>query len=140
MKVLLVEDDWLLAKGTAKLLERLGGWEVEITSEPERIFHLSELGQIDIILMDINLPDAVWDGNEVSGSDLSRLLKRQEQTKNIPIVLLTAYAIQSERDILLKQSLADEFFLKPITSYPELIALMENLIGNQSTAALNSDG
>ena len=136
MKVLLVEDDWLLAKGTAKLLERLGGCEVEITTEPERIFYLSELGKIDIILMDINLPGAVWNGKEVSGSDLSRLFKSQQQAKNIPIILFTAYGMQSERDVFLKQSLADEFFLKPITSYPDLIALMENLIANQSTSPL----
>ncbi len=132
MKVLLVEDDLLLGKGTAKLLSRLGGYEVEMTVEPKKIFHLSEEGKVDIILMDINLPGTIWDGNEVSGSDLSRLLKNQPQTKNIPIVLLTAYAMHSEKDILLKHSLADEFCLKPITSYPKLIALMENLIDGRN--------
>ena len=138
MKVLLVEDDLLLARGTAKLLERLGGYQVEISVECERIFHLSEAAEVDIILMDINLAGAVWNGDEVSGSDLSRLLKSQEQTKNIPIILLTAYAIQSERDILLKQSLADEFFLKPITNYPGLIASMKNLIDYQYVASLDN--
>ena len=128
-KVLLVEDDLLLAKGTAKLLERLGGYQVEISCTCERIFQLSQMGEIDIILMDVNLPGAVWKGDQVSGSDLSRILKGQQQTKNIPIVLLTAYAIESERDLLLKQSLADEFFLKPITNYSALMALMEDLIG-----------
>ena len=132
MKVLLVEDDLLLAKGTAKLLQRLAGYEVEFTHEPERIFHLSEVGKVDIILMDINLPGAVWDGNEVSGSDLSRLLKSQQQTNNIPIILLTAYAMQTERDILLKQSLADEFCIKPITNYQELIALIEKLVDRKA--------
>ena len=138
MKVLLVEDDLLLARGTAKLLERLGGYQVEVTVECERIFYLSQAAEIDIILMDINLPGAVWHGNEVSGSDLSRLLKSEQQTKNIPVVLLTAYAIQSERNVLLKQSLADEFFLKPITNYPALIALMKNLIDNQYAASLDN--
>ncbi|KST61946.1 response regulator [Mastigocoleus testarum] len=138
-KVILVEDDLILAKGTAKLLERLGGYQVEITFKCEKIFSLSQAGEVDIILMDINLPGAVWNGDEVSGSDLSRILKSQQPTKNIPIILLTAYAIKSERDILLQQSLADEFFLKPITNYSALIALMEDLISNQYIASMEGE-
>ncbi|MEO0967573.1 MAG: response regulator [Cyanobacteria bacterium J06639_18] len=137
MKVLLVEDDLLLARGTAKLLERLGGHQVEISVECEEILKTARAREVDIILMDINLPGAVWNGDKVSGSDLSRILKSQEQTKNIPIILLTAYAIKSERDILLRQSLADEFFLKPITNYPELIALMKNLTSGQYTVSID---
>ena len=137
MKVLLVEDDLLLARGTAKLLERLGGHQVEINVKCEEILKTAQAGEVDIILMDINLPGAVWNGDKVSGSDLSRILKSQEQTKNIPIILLTAYAIKSERDILLRQSLADEFFLKPITNYPELIALMKNLTSGQYTVSVD---
>ena len=137
MKVLLVEDDLLLARGTAKLLERLGGYQVDISVECDEILKIARAGEVDIILMDINLPGAVWNGDGVSGSDLSRILKSEEQTKNIPIILLTAYAIKSERDILLRQSLANEFFLKPITNYPELIALMKNLISEQYTVSID---
>ena len=137
MKVLLVEDDLLLARGTAKLLERLGGHQVEISVECEEILKTAWAREVDIILMDINLPGAVWNGDKVSGSDLSQILKSQEQTKNIPIILLTAYAIKSERDILLRQSLADEFFLKPITNYSELIALMKNLTSAQYTVSID---
>lgn len=75
LNILLVEDNLPLAKSTAKLIERLGGHSVQITDEPQTIFELCSQGKVDIILMDINLSGAVWEGEEISGADLSRLLK-----------------------------------------------------------------
>ncbi len=128
MNILLVEDDLLLAKGTAKLLERLGGDQVQITANPEKIMQLCQEGKIDVVLMDVNLPGAIWEGEEVSGADLSRLLKNQPQTANIPIIILTAYAMATERETLLHNSQADEFCTKPITDYQSLLDLIDRLV------------
>lgn len=128
MNILLVEDDLLLAKGTAKLLERLGGHQVQITADPEKIMQLCQGEKIDIVLMDVNLPGATWEGKEVSGADLSRLLKTQPQTAHIPIIILTAYAMATERETLLKNSLADEFRTKPVTDYQSLLDLLNRLV------------
>ncbi|MGD1912502.1 MAG: response regulator [Rivularia sp. (in: cyanobacteria)] len=84
LKVLLVEDNLPLAKSTAKLIKRLGGHQVQLTDEPKTIFELCSVGEIDIILMDINLPGAYWHGEQVSGADLSRLLKNNKKTASIP--------------------------------------------------------
>lgn len=128
LNILLVEDNLPLAKSTAKLIERLGGHSVQITDEPQTIFKLCSQGKVDIILMDINLPGAVWEGEEISGADLSRLLKANPNTAHLPIILLTAYAMANERETLLTESLADEFFIKPIKDYTALISAIERLV------------
>ncbi|MEM7590030.1 MAG: response regulator [Cyanobacteria bacterium P01_A01_bin.83] len=127
IRILLVEDNIPLGKSTAKLIERLSKHQVQMTDEPKTIFELCTAGEIDIVLMDINLPGASWAGKEVSGADLSRLLKTQPETAHIPIILLTAYAMVSERKSLLDNSQADDFFSKPINDYAALIKAIEQL-------------
>ncbi len=127
MNILLVEDDRLLAKGTAKLIERMGGHQVEITDDPKEIFQLCQGGKVNLVLMDVNLPGAKWEGEEVSGADLSRLLKSNQQTENIPIIILTAYAMLSEREALLAASGADDLFTKPVKDFQKLIDLIDTL-------------
>jgi CheY-like chemotaxis protein len=127
MKILLVDDDYLLAKGTAKLIERLGGHQVIFTDEPGEIFQQCQAGEIDLVLMDVNLPGAYWEGEEISGADITRLLKTDSQTSHIPIVLLTAYAMLSERQKLLQASQADDLLSKPVTDYNTLLELMTQL-------------
>ena len=127
MNILLVEDDRLLAKGTAKLIERKGGHQVQITDDPDTIFQLCQGGKVNLVLMDVNLPGAKWEGVEVSGADLSRLLKSDDRSKSIPIIILTAYAMLSEREALLAVSGADELLTKPVKDIQKLIDLIDKL-------------
>ncbi|MEM9508888.1 MAG: response regulator [Cyanobacteria bacterium P01_E01_bin.35] len=127
LRILLVEDNLPLGKSTAKLIERLSQHQVQLTDEPKTIFELCTAGKIDIVLMDINLPGASWAGEEVSGTDLSRLLKANPETAHIPVIILTAYAMASERESLLANSQADDFFTKPIDDYAALIKAIERL-------------
>ena len=127
LKILLVEDDILLAKSTAKLIERLSGHQVQLTDRPKTLFELCTAGQVEVVLMDINLPQAYWQGEKVSGADLSRLLKTNQETAHIPIILLTAYVTSKDRESLLANSQANEFFTKPISDYSTLIEMIERL-------------
>ncbi len=124
LNILLVDDDYTLARSTAKLIHRLGGYNVHITDEPAEIFHRCQAKEVDLVLMDVNLAGAQWQGQAVSGADIARILKNQAQTAYIPIILVTAYAMASERQILLESSHADEFIAKPITNYQSLLALI----------------
>ncbi len=130
LQILLVEDNLPLAKSTAKLIARLGGYQTQITDEPKVIFELCEAHKVDIVLMDINLPGVFWEDKEVSGADLSRLLKTKAKTAHIPIILLTAYAMMQERESFLANSLADEFVTKPISDYASLLAKIDKLTRN----------
>lgn len=127
MKILLVDDDCLLAKGTAKLIERLSKYSVALADEPAEIFRLCQSGEVDLVLMDVNLPGAFLGDEDVSGTDLARLLKTDLKTAYIPIILLTAYALVSERKKLLEASMADDLYTKPVTNYEELLSLITQL-------------
>ena len=127
MNILLVDDDYMLAKGTAKLIARLGSHDVVITDDPAEIIQLCQAGAVDLVMMDVNLPGAQWQGQEVSGAELCRFLKTQPSTAHIPIILLTAYALVNERQTLLAASQADEFCPKPITDYEALLELIEQM-------------
>jgi CheY-like chemotaxis protein len=128
MKILLVDDDYLLAKATAKLIERLGGHSVVINDEPSAIFQECQSGIVDLVLMDVNLPGAYWKDEEISGADLARFLKTDPLTAHIPIILLTAYAMLSEQQILLQASQADGLVTKPVTDYNVLFGLITRLM------------
>lgn len=130
LNILLVEDDLLLAKSTAKLIERMSAHRVQITDQPETFFELCAANKIDIVIMDINLSGAVWAGDEVSGTDLSRLLKTNPITSHIPVVILTAFAMANERKSLIADSQADEFLTKPVRDYSILIEKIEQLTRN----------
>ncbi len=108
----------------------MSGHQVRVTDEPQVIFELSRAGEVDIILMDVNLPEAFWKGEKVSGTDLSRLLKTDIDTANIAIIILTAYAMANEHKALMVESQADDFFAKPIRDYAVLIEAIERLVNN----------
>lgn len=127
LNILLVDDDYTLAYSTAKLIHRIGGHVVYVVDEPAEIFWQCENKNIDLILMDVNLPHAQWQGMAVSGADLARVLKNYPPTVDIPIILVTAYAMLAERKVLLENSQADELMTKPITDYGALLDLIHQL-------------
>lgn len=127
MNILLVDDDRALADSTAKLIHRLGGHNVYITDEPGEIFWLCQAKNVDLVIMDVNLPGAQWQGQAVSGADIARMLKNHPHTAHIPIILVTAYAMLNEQQALLETSEADKFVAKPITDYAALLGLIHQL-------------
>lgn len=126
MQVLLIEDDVLLAIGTSKLLERIGGHQVFITADPAEVLDRCKAGIVDLVIMDLNLQGARWQGQKVDGFMLSRYLKAQCQ--GIPIIIVTAYCLPTEQQTLLIQSGADCCYIKPITDYEAFLGVMAQLI------------
>lgn len=128
MKILLVDDDTLLTETTATLIQCSGDHQVYITDEPTEVFRQCQSGNIDVVMMDVNLPGAEWQGKSVSGADLSRLLKTQPHTANIPIILVTAYALVNEQNYLLETSKADSFYAKPILDFDLFLEGLTQLV------------
>ncbi|HEY9610840.1 response regulator [Allocoleopsis sp.] len=128
MKILLVDDDTLLAETTATLIQCSGDHQVYITDEPTEVFRQCQSGNIDVVMMDVNLPGAELQGKSVSGADLSRLLKTQPHTANIPIILVTAYALVNEQNYLLETSKADSFYAKPILDFDLFLEGLTQLV------------
>ena len=138
MKILLVEDDYLLGRSTARLLERLGDHRVRLTHKAADVFKHCQSGWSDLVIMDVNLPGTFWQGAEVSGVDLSKLLKQQPETAHLPVVLLTAYAMDDEISQMLNDSLANYLFSKPIVDYEAFLQLLEQLHRGEDVQGLTA--
>jgi two-component system cell cycle response regulator DivK len=120
-KVLYVEhnDDNLYMLKTR--LELLGHFEVLATADSEKGCKLAVTERPDVILMDLEMP--VMDRWEPV-----RRLKKDPQTRDFPIIGMSAHALSSERDQAIATG-CDEFDAKPI-EFEHLIAAILRLLAN----------
>jgi CheY-like chemotaxis protein len=100
-------------------LELLGDFEVVSAEDGEKGCALALSEGPDIILMDLEMP-------VVDGWEATRRLKADPQTRDIPIIALSAHALAGERDKALAAG-ADEFDTKPI-EFERLVATLHRLL------------
>ena len=104
-RILIVEDNELNMKLLRDVLEAYG-YATITTGEGAAALALAREQRPDLILMDLQLPD-------ISGFDAVRRLKDHEETRTIPIVAVTAFAmVGDERKAL--TSGCDAYLAKPI--------------------------
>jgi len=125
-RILFVEDDKLQAKLTKDYLEK-NGYEIIHVENGTSAIKVAKTKQVDIIILDLVLPD--MDGNEVS-----RWLKIDEDTKAIPIIMLTAKGSTIDKVTGLKAG-ADDYLAKP---YNE-IELNARIYASLRTKALQDE-
>ena len=105
-RILVVEDNLLSSKLLKQLLTA-HGYEVSESPEGLQALDIARDEQPDLILMDIRLPD-------ISGLEVTRLLKQDDRTKTIPIVAVTALASPDDEKKGLESG-CDAYIPKPIT-------------------------
>ena len=115
-RILVVEDDRLSLILLRQLLTAQG-YEILHSSEGWDGINRARNEQPDLIVMDINLPD-------ISGLDATLLLKKEDQTKNIPIIAVTAFATPADKANALSSG-CDAYIAKPVN--------MSNLLGTVET-------
>ncbi|HVW84255.1 MAG TPA: response regulator, partial [Bryobacteraceae bacterium] len=103
--ILLVEDNEFNRDMLSRRLQRKG-FTVSIAEDGARGVELVRSGHPDLVLMDMDLP--VMDGWEAT-----RRLKSDPATRAIPIIALTAHAMQSDCERAW-QAGCDDFATKPI--------------------------
>ncbi len=103
--ILIVEDDPKNLKLFRDLLQVSGYTTLEATDGKQGV-ELAREERPDLILMDIQMP--VMDGLEAT-----KLLKNNDVTKDIPIVALTAYAMQGDEEKM-REAGFDGYISKPI--------------------------
>jgi CheY-like chemotaxis protein len=105
-RVLVVEDNEMNMQLVEFLLEE-GGYQIVKAASGEEALGLARRGApVDLILMDIHLPG-------VDGLSVVQELKRDERTRNVPILALTAHAMRGDKDRFL-QAGCDGYISKPI--------------------------
>ncbi len=111
-RVLIVEDEQPIREMVGFALES-AGYEIQEATDAREAQSLIAEGLPDLILLDWMLPG-------MSGIDYARRLKKEELTREIPVIMLTARA-EEEDKILGLDSGADDYVTKPF-SPRELVA------------------
>lgn len=126
--VLIVEDDPINFRVFSKILIKRGGLQVKGTEDVEEVLQLAQSGEVDAILMDVALANSVYQGKSVDGIKITQILKANPQTASLPVILVTAHAMQGDRENFLKQSGADGYISKPVVDHQEFIRQIMSLV------------
>lgn len=114
----MVDDDPLNQKLMKGILQK-GRYSILTASNGREALHTCQKFDIDLVLLDIMMP-------EMDGFETCRRLKKQEHTRLIPIILLTALN-DSQSKLRGIEVGADDFISRP-PNHPELLARTHSLI------------
>ncbi len=104
--VLIVEDNELNMKLFKDLLEAHNIATIE-TNDGRNVMEIARARMPDLILMDIQLP-------EVSGLEVTKWLKADEQLKSIPVIAVTAFAMKGDEQKI-REGGCEDYISKPIS-------------------------
>jgi CheY-like chemotaxis protein len=119
-KILLVEDNEMNRDMLSRRLARKG-YEVVCAVDGAQGVAMASSESPDLILMDMSLP--VMDGWEAT-----RRLKADESTRAIPVIALTAHAMEGDEQKA-RDAGCDDYDTKPI-EFPRLLGKIEALLPN----------
>lgn len=126
--VLIVEDDPINLRVFSKILTKRGGLQVKGTEIVEEVLQYAQSGEIDAILMDVALANSIYQGKPVDGIKITQMLKADAATAKLPIILVTAHAMEGDRENFLQQSGADGYISKPVVDHEAFIQQIVSLI------------
>ena len=104
--VLIVEDNELNMKLFHDLLEARG-YNILQTREGMEALRLARQHRPDLILMDIQLP-------EVSGLEVTKWIKEDDELRSIPIIAVTAFAMKGDEEKI-REGGCEAYLSKPIS-------------------------
>jgi CheY-like chemotaxis protein len=114
-KILIVEDNEMNRDMLQRRLERRG-FEIVCAVDGAEGVAMADSEQPDIILMDVAL-------GEMDGWEATTHIRANQSTAHIPVIALTAHALESDRRKSVEVGCID-FETKPV-SLPELVAKIE---------------
>ena len=120
MKILVIEDEKLLADSIKEMLERKG-FQVEAVYDGETGKEYAELGIYDLLILDVMMP-------KMDGYEVARQVRMHRC--NTPILMLTAKSDVTDRIAGLNAG-ADYYLTKPF-DYGELLASINALLRRQA--------
>ncbi len=103
--ILIVDDDPKNLELFRDVLQVVGYTTIEATNGKQGI-DLAKARQPGLILLDIQMP--IMDGFEAL-----RILKGDATTRNIPVIVLTSYAMKGDKERIFKAG-CDEYIAKPV--------------------------
>lgn len=119
LDILLAEDDYVNQIVISRMLSEKG-YQVDIVKDGAEAVAAHSIKKYDLILMDIQMPS-------MDGIEAAKRIKEKEKTMltNTPIIALTAFALQGDRDRFLELGM-NEYVSKPI-KMEELFATIDKV-------------
>lgn len=117
--ILIVEDNELNMKLFSDLLEANGYGTVQTRNGNDAV-GLARQHRPDLILMDIQLP-------EISGLEVTSLLKSDPDLRHIPVIAITAFAMKGDEEKI-RQGGCEAYLSKPI-SVVKFLETVRNYLG-----------
>ena len=118
--VLVVEDNELNMKLFHDLLEA-SGYNILQTRNGLEAIDIARAHRPDLILMDIQLP-------EVSGLEVTKWIKEDDDLRAIPVIAVTAFAMKGDEERI-RQGGCEAYISKPI-SVPRFIETIKSYLGD----------
>ena len=116
MRILLVDDDVMLAQSLSETLEN-EGMHIDEADRGEDALELADLYEYQVMILDLGLPD--MRGDEV-------LLNLRQKNPNLPVLILSGEA-EIEARLPCLQNGADDYLVKPFNT-KELVARLHALV------------
>jgi DNA-binding response OmpR family regulator len=120
--ILVVEDESNIAHAIQYNLEK-EGYRVSRAGDGAQGLKLAQTQLPSLVVLDLMLP-------QMDGLEICRLLKREEKTKNIPILMVTAKSQETDKVVGLELG-ADDYLTKPF-SMRELVARVKAILRRSS--------
>jgi CheY-like chemotaxis protein len=117
-KVLIVEDDEMNRDMLSRRLERRG-FSVAIAKDGRQGVEMARSEKPDLVLMDMSLP-------VMDGWSATRAIKADPELSKIPVIALTAHAMEGDREKALAAG-CDEYDTKPV-DLPRLLGKMQKFL------------
>ncbi len=124
IKILLAEDNEA-NQFLIKAITKSKGWEITVVDDGKQAVDAFSKDHFDMILMDVQMP-------VMNGYEATKLIREKETGKEnrIPIIALTAYAMQSDKELCLKAGM-DNYISKPFRRQQFLDVISEVLKENR---------
>jgi CheY-like chemotaxis protein len=123
--LLVVEDDLAIRDLVATFLRR-SGHTVAVAVDGIQALTIVRVARPDLIVLDMGLP-------KLNGWQTAQRLRARQETASIPIVALTAYALEEDRKRAIDVG-CDAFVAKPI-DFNVLITTIDRLLARIGTSA-----
>ena len=117
--LLVVEDDTELSLLYQEMFKKRG-WRVVHTLDGEQAVNMALENVPNVILLDLMLP-------KKGGLSVLKILKTMPETRDIPIVVITAYPNQEYKDEAVRSG-CDHYILKADVSHPQLADLIDKIV------------
>lgn len=118
-KILLIEDEKILSEMYEMRLQK-EGFEVKSSKDAEGGLAFIKKEKPDLILLDLLLPG-------MQGQEALEILKKDPETKDIPIIILSNYDTPEVREIAIKHKI--KYVLKANVTTKDLVDIVKKEIG-----------